>query len=250
MKTPLFRKEAIEGQVKPLTGNVLLTQPLSFSVIISVLVALVALALLVLANGQYSRKETVSGVLHPSKGIIKSYASISGRVELADISEGSVVEKGQLIGQIHTSDQPQPVLAQSSGRIANLMVNTIEQVQSDTLLFSIIPTDSPLQAILYVTSRAYGLIKPGQSVNLRYAAFPYQQFGHAQGRISQVATAALMPNEVGFGLRFAEPVYRVVVTLEQQQVGEHPLQSGMLLNADILLQTRSMIAWLFSPSSQ
>ena len=48
-----------------------------------------------------------------------------------------------------------------------------------------------------------------------------------------------------------EPVYRVEVQLESQQIrafnNNVPLQSGMLLSADIVLEQRSLMVWLFEP---
>ena len=48
-----------------------------------------------------------------------------------------------------------------------------------------------------------------------------------------------------------EPVYRVQVALGQQAIRAYgttvPLQSGMLLSADIVLEQRSLISWLLEP---
>ena len=48
-----------------------------------------------------------------------------------------------------------------------------------------------------------------------------------------------------------EPVYRVQVALDQQEIRAYgttvPLQSGMLLNADIVLEQRSLLSWLLEP---
>jgi membrane fusion protein len=51
-----------------------------------------------------------------------------------------------------------------------------------------------------------------------------------------------------------EAVYRVDVTLERQNVAalgqEVPLRPGMLVNADILLERRTLLEWLFEPVLQ
>jgi membrane fusion protein len=48
-----------------------------------------------------------------------------------------------------------------------------------------------------------------------------------------------------------EPVYRIDVELERQTVAaggqEVPLRPGMLVNADILLEKRTVFEWIFEP---
>jgi len=51
-----------------------------------------------------------------------------------------------------------------------------------------------------------------------------------------------------------EPVYRVDVKLERQAVialgEEYPLRPGMLVNADLLLEKRTLLEWIFEPVLQ
>ncbi|WP_334021666.1 hypothetical protein [Alteromonas sp. S015] len=48
-----------------------------------------------------------------------------------------------------------------------------------------------------------------------------------------------------------EPVYRVEVALSTQEIRAYcnsvPLQPGMLLSADVVLEQRSLLHWLFEP---
>ena len=61
----------------------------------------------------------------------------------------------------------------------------------------------------------------------------------------------MLPGEVDMPVAVQEPVYRVQVALGQQEIRAYgntvPLQSGMLLSADIVLEQRSLISWLFEP---
>jgi membrane fusion protein len=49
----------------------------------------------------------------------------------------------------------------------------------------------------------------------------------------------------------SEPLYRVTVSLDRQAVstptGLRPLLPGMQLEADVLLEKRRLVAWLFEP---
>jgi membrane fusion protein len=52
-------------------------------------------------------------------------------------------------------------------------------------------------------------------------------------------------------MELKEPVYRVTVELNKQDVfayGENfPLQAGMMLEADIILDKQSLFEWIFEP---
>jgi membrane fusion protein len=91
-------------------------------------------------------------------------------------------------------------------------------------------------------------------VVLRYQAYPYQKFGHQPGKVLQVSKTPLQASELS-GLPLAgaanEPLYRITVALEQQAVlaygREQPLAAGMQLEADVLLDRRRLIEWIFEP---
>jgi len=55
-------------------------------------------------------------------------------------------------------------------------------------------------------------------------------------------------------LTVREAAYRITATLDKQTVSamgqEIPLRSGMLVNADILLEKRSLLEWVFEPVLQ
>jgi membrane fusion protein len=118
-------------------------------------------------------------------------------------------------------------------------------------ILTIVPEDSSLYAVLLVPTRAFGFIRPGQETRMRYDAFPYQRFGLYKGEVTQYSTSVLLPNEVSTPVPVNEPVYQVHVRLDSQAVkaygAEVPLQSGMLLSADIVLEQRSLLNWLFEP---
>jgi membrane fusion protein len=61
----------------------------------------------------------------------------------------------------------------------------------------------------------------------------------------------VLPNETSLPVVFQEPVYKVVVKLEHQGAAAYgatvPLQSGMLLEADIMVDKRTLFEWLFEP---
>jgi membrane fusion protein len=134
-----------------------------------------------------------------------------------------------------------------SGTVGSLLVSVGQPVQAGQPLLSLLPDGSQLQAHLQVPSAAVGFIAPGDTVLMRYAAFPYQRFGHQRGRVLRVSRNALAGTEGSAG----EPYYRVVVALEQQGIGVdgrlRPLRPGLALEADILGERRPLWQWALAP---
>ncbi|MEX0299269.1 MAG: hypothetical protein AB3N28_09375 [Kordiimonas sp.] len=71
----MFRREALAAQRQKLHGDVFLTQPLTFSIIILLVVTIVLMLGGFLVAGSYSRSGHVLGDLVPSKGLVKLQAS-------------------------------------------------------------------------------------------------------------------------------------------------------------------------------
>jgi membrane fusion protein len=146
------------------------------------------------------------------------------------------------------------IAAPVAGVVAAQIVKPGQAVQAGQPLFSVLPGDGRLEAELLVPSRAAGFIAPGDRVLLRYQAFPWQKFGHQQGRVASVSRSALGPQELGALAGIAgesQPLYRVTVTLARQAITAYgraeQLKPGMLLDADILGETRRLAEWLFEP---
>jgi membrane fusion protein len=96
-------------------------------------------------------------------------------------------------------------------------------------------------------------------VRLRFEAFPYQKFGHQNGHVLQVSRTPLAPSELA-GLPLAgaltadnsaEPMFRITVAMDEPKLrafgGEQTLVAGMRMQADVLLERRRLIEWLFEP---
>lgn len=138
-----------------------------------------------------------------------------------------------------------------AGRVTNLVVSEGQQLQGTQVLMQLLPESGFLYAQLLVPTRAFGFIQPGQQTWLRFDAFPYQRFGLYRGEVSQLSKAVLMAQDPDSPVQIHEPVYQVQVRLNQQFIeayGEQmPLQAGMLLSADIILEQRSVLSWLLEP---
>jgi membrane fusion protein len=139
------------------------------------------------------------------------------------------------------------VTAPQPGTVTGLATDVGQPVQAGVVLARIVPNEPKLVAELLAPSRAVGFIAVGDEVRLRYAAFPYQKFGHARGTVTSVS-AATVAGDVARGV---EPVYRIAVALESQTVvaygARRGLLPGMAVEADVLGERRRLYEWVLEP---
>jgi membrane fusion protein len=119
---------------------------------------------------------------------------------------------------------------------------------------------SILQAQLFAPSRTAGFVQPGQTVWLRYSAFPYQKFGMAEGRVTKISRSPIAPQDLPSGQGQAlvnaaqanEPMYRITVRLPRQTVNTYGTQTrlaaGMSLEADVRQDSRMVWEWILEPA--
>ena len=150
------------------------------------------------------------------------------------------------------------VTAPQDGVVSAIQAEPGGAAGTSSPLLSIVPAGSKFQAQLFSPTRAIGFVRVGQHVALRYQAFPYQKFGAYQGTVVDISGSALSPSELPQHLTGLtslvtanEPAYRIVVQLDRQDIDAYgarvPLKPGMQLEADVLLDRRSLIEWVFEP---
>lgn len=177
----------------------------------------------------------------------KSRSSLQRQIDSLDQELAEVEARRQLV-----------LTAPQSGVVTNLQLEQGNSVQPAVSLLSILPEGSELEARLSIPTRAIGFVEPGQTVQLRYKAFPYQKFGHYQGSISSVSRSTVKRSDTPFQVSASgqsvlgnEPVYLITVTLERQSIEAYgkaiALQPGMEFEADILLENRRLIEWVLEP---
>jgi membrane fusion protein len=98
-----------------------------------------------------------------------------------------------------------------------------------------------LQADLVVPQSGVPQIRAGQSVKLRYDAFPYQRYGIRFGRVRWVGPAGVS-DTAGF---------RALVTLDRDSISVRgqlrALEAGMRGQADIVIGRRSLASYAVEP---
>ena len=129
-----------------------------------------------------------------------------------------------------------------------------KQVLPAQPLLNLIPLAATLQADVYLPSRAAGFVRVGTRALLQFQAFPYQKFGQPRGARRQAVTrrsgrkrvalsAACRGNWRAFDIASLALTKSTVLAYGN----EEPLQSGMGFDANLVLDTRTLLEWVFEP---
>ena len=183
-------------------------------------------------------------------------------------SEASELEKNRaLLTQETTENQARTrlvVTAPSAGTLTGVAVQSGQTVAAGALLATLLPHDNAgntqaLEAHFFATTRQAGFVEKGQSVLIRFAAYPYQKFGMGNGEVTEVSQSPYvvqeLPTHVAATMQAlalgGDPVYRVTVKIKNQAVTAyghaHTLKTGMLAEADIVQDTRKLWEWALEP---
>ena len=162
-------------------------------------------------------------------------------------------------GKTGTAGGPIP----QSYRVNAVSVQPGQAVQAGQTIATLVPVSAgqaiTLDAHLFAPSRTAGFLKPGQTVYLRYAAYPYQKFGLHTGRITAVSDTPFAANELPPNLasqlmaqnQGSEALYRINVQLDAQSITSYgnaiQLKPGLTLEADVLQERRKVWEWALEP---
>lgn len=144
------------------------------------------------------------------------------------------------------------ITAPRKGKVTRLNLKVGQATQSNLPLLVLMPKQNQVSARLLIPVSAAGQISPGQSIKVRYDAFPYTQFGTFDAEIDSVSANLLLPQEIAqTPVSVTGPAYLASARLSQYQI-EHlnqriELRSGMTFAAEITVRERNLMQWLFEP---
>lgn len=213
-----------------------------------------------LARGQTTAQREIANVQ-------SELASLPMRenTQLAELERGIQAAQQELI-EVQARREVL-VVAPHAGVVSGLTGKVGLAVNVDKPLMTLIPAGSALEGNLFAQSKDAGFVRKGQTVLIRYQAYPYQKFGHYNAVVQEVSSTPLMPGELLYpvaprvetsallagipSMPNTEPMFRVKVKLASQTAQAYgqpqPLQAGMQLEADVMLDTRTLFEWVLEP---
>jgi multidrug resistance efflux pump len=133
------------------------------------------------------------------------------------------------------------ITAPVSGTVAALGVKHPGSMLSpDAPAAVIFPEGLPLRALVKIPNASMRHVSEGMDARVRFEAYPHQDFGHIEGRILKI--------EPGVG---EEGAYSAWISLDNEMIegprGKERLRAGLKLNADVIVDRKSLAQVLLSP---
>jgi len=154
-------------------------------------------------------------------------------------------EKNELLSK--TSVLRSPV----DGVIGQLSASSGQSVSADIPIVTILPSLADIEIILYVPSKSAGFILANQEVLIKYQAFTFTHYGLHRGKIKEVSRVALPPTQLPPHIQPSEPIFTVKVTVPSKflrgDLKKFEVTSGMLVDADIIIDKPKIYQWIFDP---
>ncbi|MFM7447704.1 MAG: HlyD family efflux transporter periplasmic adaptor subunit [Leptolyngbyaceae cyanobacterium] len=166
-----------------------------------------------------------------------------------------LVQKTQLLGKLQQSEkqvtQAQTELNQlnlratAGGVVSALNVRKSgEVVQPGQTIAEIAPEGAPLVLAAALPTREAGFVKVGDPVQVKFDAYPYQDFGIFTGKVHSISPDAKPDERLG-------PIYRVEVVLDRNAVTQKhqklPLKAGQTATAEIVIRQKRIADILLDP---
>lgn len=119
------------------------------------------------------------------------------------------------------------------------------------VLMTLVPDGEPLLAEVWLQNRDAGMVRAGQPVKLKLAAFPFQRYGMLGGKVLRISADSTERGAVEAGRPNGAYAYRALLELDAQELrsgaSSHVLLPGMQLTAEIRLADRTVLEYLLSP---
>jgi HlyD family secretion protein len=149
--------------------------------------------------------------------------------------------------------------APQDGIVKDLATHTVGSVlQPGAVLMTLVPTNEPMQAEVWVTHDDAGFVAAGQPARVKVATYPFQKYGMLEGAVKRIspdasdAADARSDRRAGAGEGpQAGSGYRTLVSLGvpylEAEGRRYLLQPGMQVTAEINLGTRTVLEYVLSP---
>ncbi|MDV2993507.1 MAG: Hemolysin secretion protein D, chromosomal [Chroococcidiopsis sp. SAG 2025] len=135
-----------------------------------------------------------------------------------------------------------------SGFVSSLNVHNVgEVVQPGQTVAEMAPHKVPLVLSAVLPNREAGFVKRGMPVQVKFDAYPYQDFGIVPGKVISISSDAKPDERLG-------PVYKVEVALERNYITANnqtiEFKPGQTAAAEIVIRHRRIADVLLDPIKQ
>ena len=151
------------------------------------------------------------------------------------------------------------IKATTNGKIESLAVTKGQMVENGSSLAHIKPTeDIEYYLILWLPNNTIPYVKPGDTINIRYDAFPADKFGQFPGKVISISSVPASRQEmaeytnVNNGTSQQElALYKAIIKIKDKTFSYNgktlTLSNGLKAQAVVFLEERPLYMWMFTP---
>lgn len=151
------------------------------------------------------------------------------------------------------------IKATSDGKIESVAVTVGKMVDKGSSLAQIKPTNNvEFFLILWLPNNAIPYVKIGDTVNIRYDAFPADKFGQFPGKIISISSVPASRQEMAEYTNVASgpnqqelALYKAIIKIENNKFiykdQALELSNGLKAQAIVFLEERPLYMWMFTP---
>lgn len=151
------------------------------------------------------------------------------------------------------------IKATTNGKIESLAVTKGQMVENGSSLAQIKPTgDIEYYLILWLPNNTIPYVKLGDTINIRYDAFPADKFGQFPGKVISISSVPASRQEmaeytnVNNGTSQQElALYKAIIKIKDKTFNYNgktlTLSNGLKAQAVVFLEERPLYMWMFTP---
>jgi HlyD family secretion protein len=202
---------------------------------------------------QRAQQEVTNTVAVTDKNVLEQIATNKKRMAEIDSqfmriileNEQRLSDINSKISQTKLNVKYQELRAPVSGIIFDMQAKNPGFVANPTQkLLQIVPNDKYI-AEVFITNKDIGFVKEGMKVDVRIDSFPFTEFGDIKGKVTNIGSDALPPDQTHQFYRFPARVSLNKQAIESQG-RTIALQSGMAITANIKVREERSVMSLFT----
>lgn len=168
-------------------------------------------------------------------------------VEISQI-KAKIAESQNMLNSAKAKLKQRFLYAPVDGVVSSLNIRNIgEVVQPGKTVAELAAENAPLVLSAVLPNREAGFVKMGMPVQLKFEAFPYQDYGIVSGKVVSISSDAKPDERLG-------AVYRVEVALDRNYIAAErkniKFKAGQTATADIIIRRRRIADILLDPIRQ
>ncbi|WP_330983308.1 MULTISPECIES: HlyD family secretion protein [Enterobacterales] len=151
------------------------------------------------------------------------------------------------------------IKATTAGKVESLSVTSGQMVDKGSSLAQIKPIGNvEYYLVLWLPNNSLPYVSAGDSINIRYDAFPSEKFGQFPGIITSISSIPATRQEMAEYSNFDESMnqqnsalYKCIVSIKHKSFSYNKktlsLSNGLKAQAIVFLEERPLYMWMFTP---